>query len=118
MLELRTDAVYYSRWIWIVPCITLGSAFFGLDLAYALVRPIICAAAIYLCWSSWGGTIRPMHVALIVLAVVFNPVLSLRMDRGQWMLVDLVAIGVFMLLGRHFDAQAASRLNASAPPKS
>ena len=117
MLDLRADALHYSRWIWVVPCITLALAFFGLDLAYMLVRPIVCAAAVYLCWSSWGSTIRPMHVALIVLAVVFNPVLPLWMGRGQWMLIDLVAIGIFVLLGRNFDAQAASRLAAVAPPE-
>lgn len=109
MIELRRDARYYTRWAWIVPCITLALAFLGLDAAIALVRLVVCAAAIYLCWSSWGPSIQPMHVALIVLAVLFNPILPLWMGRGTWMLVDLVSIWIVYAAGRRLDAQAARR---------
>lgn len=66
---------------------------------YQLLRWFVCGGSIYLAFFLHQRSF-PSHfvVALIVVAVVFNPIVSISLGRELWRIVDLlVAFGFFAL---------------------
>ncbi|MDR3739488.1 MAG: hypothetical protein P4L40_10755 [Terracidiphilus sp.] len=64
---------------------------------YALLRVAVCAVGLYMAYSSFSAR-RTLWVWLCgIVAVVFNPILPMRMHRSDWSILNIVAAGIFIL---------------------
>lgn len=64
---------------------------------YVLMRLTVCAIAIYLAHSSFVAGRTVWVLALGAVAVLFNPVLPMRMHRSDWSTLDMIGASVFVL---------------------
>jgi hypothetical protein len=64
---------------------------------YILMRLTICGASIYLSRNSFllGSKLWPWVFG--GMAVLFNPILPMRMHRSDWSMIDLLAAVAFLL---------------------
>lgn len=66
---------------------------------YTLLRLVVCFTGIFLAWHSYRMQKIPWVWAMGLIALVFNPVIPLHLDRGLWLIVDIVVavvLGVFL----------------------
>lgn len=77
----------------IIPALLLIAAVFGQWPygLYTLIRVIVCGCAIYLAVKSkgTGGAVWPWIMGGV--AVLFNPILPVRMQWSEWEIADLAA---------------------------
>ena len=68
----------------------------GLPYAYfQIMRLVVCGAA---CFGAFTLKQRQAWMwTMIIVAVLFNPVLPVRLDRGTWQAIDLLT-GIFFLV--------------------
>jgi hypothetical protein len=64
---------------------------------YVLMRLTVCAISIYLTHKSFGAGRTVWVWVLGAVAVLFNPVLPMRMHRSDWSTLDLIAASIFVL---------------------
>jgi len=64
---------------------------------YTLLRIIVCGTATYFTWRDWNVRIRTWPLAFAVVAILFNPVLPIRLSRSDWFLIDLAVAALFAL---------------------
>ena len=43
-----------------------------------------------------GPAFKPWAIALMLIAVLFNPILPIHLDRSTWFYLDLGAAGIFV----------------------
>jgi hypothetical protein len=65
-------------------------------LFYVLLRLTICAIALYLAHSAFTDARKVRVWAFGALAVLFNPIIPMRMHRSDWSIVNLIAAAVFV----------------------
>ncbi len=97
-----------NRAVWIAPIALLLIALAPLPYDYyRFLRIAVCVAAAVLIWGEVRDrkTINGWSVGLALLAIVFNPVIPLRLDRETWMVLD---IGAAAVLGAHLFARSRS----------
>jgi len=64
---------------------------------YVLMRLTVCAIALYLAHNAFTGS-RKMWVWLFgAIAVLFNPLIPIRMHRSDWSALDMIAASIFAL---------------------
>ncbi|WP_414633329.1 DUF6804 family protein [Acidisarcina polymorpha] len=64
---------------------------------YVLLRLTVCAIGLYLARTSFLAG-RTVWVWIFgVVAVVFNPILSMRMHRSDWSTLDMIVAAIFIL---------------------
>lgn len=56
---------------------------------YQLLRWVACAAFCWAAWSARSSSAWPWLLAL--LAVLFNPLVPIRMSKGAWVVADIAA---------------------------
>ena len=89
-----------SRLVWIVPAILLVAAIAQLPYGYyTFVRIVTCGCAALL--AVVGFRERPKNVQawsilLSLIAVLFNPIVPIHLDRSAWFYLDLGTAGVFV----------------------
>lgn len=73
--------------------------FDGLPYVYfTLLRFIVCAVGVYLAYNIHEDNKGSLWVwAFAGIAVLFNPIIPIYLQRGQWMVIDLI-IGIFFVL--------------------
>ncbi|PYJ46295.1 MAG: hypothetical protein DME50_15710 [Verrucomicrobia bacterium] len=67
------------------------------DSFYTLVRWVCCAAFAYSVVISFQMKRMLWLCIFAVLAIVFNPIFVLRLDRSQWIVADWFSIGVMVI---------------------
>lgn len=72
---------------------------------YMLLRIIACGAFAYACLIAYRmrGGILPWAYGL--LAVVFNPLIPIRLSKGTWMVVDIIAGATLILTAKSISSQ-------------
>ena len=101
------------QWVWIVPAILLVIAVARLPYGYyTFTRIVACGAAVLI--AAVGFMDRPRAPAwstlMVLVAVLFNPLLPIRLDRATWHYLDLGAALIFvshLLMVRQGLAQKA-----------
>ena len=88
-----------SRLVWIVPAILLVAAIAQLPYGYyTFVRIVTCGCAALL--AVVGFRERPSSQAWSIvhslIAVLFNPILPIHLNRSAWFFLDLGTAGVFI----------------------
>ncbi len=64
---------------------------------YNLLRFVVCGAAAYAAFLASTIDKAGWVVTFAVVALLFNPIIPVRLDRGIWTLVDLVVILLFLV---------------------
>jgi len=86
------------RLVWIVPVVLLVIATARLPYGYyTFTRIVTCGVAAWIAVLGFqeSPTIKAWSIALVLIAVLFNPVFPIYLNRSTWFYLDLIAAGVF-----------------------
>jgi hypothetical protein len=94
------SANFNSIWpaIWIVPAAMALIALAPLPYGYyVLLRIAVCGAAAFLAWTHYNVTrkIGAWIIGLGLIAVLFNPLTPIHLNRDIWAVIDIGAVVVF-----------------------
>ena len=65
---------------------------------YQLLRWIVCTAASVMALKAHSSDAKAWVVCFVVMAILFNPIAPISLDRATWVWVDLLA-AVLLLAG-------------------
>jgi hypothetical protein len=85
--------------VWVVPTILLVIATARLPYGYYTFRRIVtCGIAAWIAFVGFreNPAIKVWSIALALIAVLFNPILTIHLDRSTWFYLDLGAASVFV----------------------
>ena len=90
------------RMLWLGPAVMLLIALLPLPYGYyMLLRWIVCLAAAAIAWMILRRDREALAGWLMTgCAVLYNPVTSIHLDRGVWMVVNLATVALFVWAGR------------------
>jgi len=73
--------------------------FDGLPYGYfTLLRFVVCAVGIYLAYKTYEDNKESLWVwAFGFVAILFNPIIIIHLQREQWWFIDLI-VGIFFVL--------------------
>jgi len=83
---------------WAIPVALLLMAHFRLPYGfYTLTRLVVLIEAAIVAWRFWkaGGKFKGAAVLFGLLALVFNPIIPVRLSRDQWAVIDPLVAAVF-----------------------
>ena len=63
---------------------------------YTLLRLVVCFTAVFLAWFSYKAQKISWAWMMGLLALIFNPIIPLYFGRELWIVVDLIAAGIFV----------------------
>ena len=108
MKAKSTILLLYIAWLIVAVMLVFAAAEKQPDSFYTLLRWICCAVFAY-------SAVRSLQIKGVlwlgifaVLAVLFNPIFPLGLDRIQWIVADWFAIGVVVLAAFIFWRDAKS----------
>ena len=87
------------RMVWIVPAILLVIATARLPYGYyTFPRIVTCGIAAWIAFVGFreDPATKAWSIALALIAVLFNPILPIHLDRSTWFYLDLGTAGVFV----------------------
>jgi hypothetical protein len=64
---------------------------------YTLLRIAVCGLAAYFAWRDWKVPTRIWPLAFAAIAVLFNPLMPIRLSRADWYPIDVAVAGLFAL---------------------
>ncbi len=78
--------------------------FDGLPYGYfTFLRFTVCAVSAYLAYKIYEDDNESLWVwAFAGIAVLFNPIIIIHLERGTWTIIDLI-VGVFFVLSMFFN---------------
>jgi hypothetical protein len=91
--------------LWLIPAAMLVLALLQLPYGYyTLLRLVVCLTAAIIAFQSW-----PKHQAWAIafgfVALLFNPLIIVALDRGTWAPIDVAVAAMYLLhwwvVGRH-----------------
>jgi uncharacterized membrane protein len=64
---------------------------------YALLSVFICILSLYVAWEiRRADAISALIFLFVGLAVLYNPILPLRLGRSLWIFVNIITIGIYI----------------------
>jgi hypothetical protein len=87
------------RLVWIVPAILLVIAVARLPYGYyTFTRIVTCGAAILIAVIGFKDrpSVSVWAILMVLIAILFNPLLAIRLDRATWFYLDLGAAIIFI----------------------
>jgi hypothetical protein len=87
-----------SRLVWIVPAILLVAAVAQLPYGYyTFIRIVTCGSAALLAVVGFRerSSTQVWSILLSLIAVLFNPIVPIHLNRSAWFFLDLGTAGVF-----------------------
>src|SRR5205814_2014345 len=102
------------RLVWIVPAVLLVIAVAPIPYGYyTFARIVTCGAATLIAVVGFRDRlVQAWSILMVAIAVLFNPILPIQLDRAIWFYLDLVAAAVFvshLVMVREWSAQKAFR---------
>lgn len=73
---------------------------------YQLLRLVVCAVTAFGAWLAMHEGSTGWTVILAVLALLFNPVIPVYLDRETWALIDVLSAGLLIVSGFRVDRPA------------
>jgi len=64
---------------------------------YKVLRWVSCAAAVWVMWQCWDWQISWATGLFGLVAILFNPLAPIHLDRMTWQVLDAIAAGLFVL---------------------
>ena len=62
---------------------------------YQLLRWIVALTAVYIAYTAFNSNKSGWGLVFAAIAILFNPIFPIYLDRGTWQLFDVVAAVVF-----------------------
>ncbi|TBA92530.1 DUF6804 family protein [Rhizobium ruizarguesonis] len=84
----------------LVPVALLVVAVFPLPYGYySFLRFAITLSAAYLAWEAYRekDAFNGWSLILSMVALLFNPLIPVYLDRGSWFIIDLAVAGIFAM---------------------
>jgi uncharacterized membrane protein len=72
---------------------------------YMLLRIVACGAFAYACFIAYRNQANALPWVYGLFAVVFNPIAPIRLDKGTWVLVDILAGATLLLTAKSITAR-------------
>jgi hypothetical protein len=88
-----------SRLVWIVPVILLVAALAQLPYGYyTFIRIVTFGSATLIAVVGWRerSSTQVWSILLSLIAVLFNPIVPIHLNRSAWFFLDLGTAGVFV----------------------
>lgn len=88
-------------WLWPITAALLVIATFDLPYGYyTLLRIVVCAFAVAVFACAWDGDAptRIWPLTFVGVAIVFNPLIPIHLDRATWFFLD---VGAAVLIVAH-----------------
>lgn len=63
---------------------------------YTLMRVVVCVTGGWSAYQYFTGDNEGMGVIFGIIAVLFNPIAPIHLDRSLWAILDIAAAGVFI----------------------
>jgi phosphatidylserine synthase len=64
---------------------------------YILLRWVVTAAALFVLWNAYELE-KKIWVGLMgVVAILFNPIILINLDKETWVVIDFIVAGIFLL---------------------
>jgi hypothetical protein len=87
-------------WVWLLPIAVLLIATARLPYGYnTFTRIVVCVMGslfAFLLWNA-GRIGQVLAVAVALIAVLFNPIIPVHLNRTTWFYLDIIAAAVFAL---------------------
>jgi len=85
--------------VYLVPAVLLlVAAFASLPYGYyQFLRIAVCGAAGLCAFHSWQARGAWMSTALGLVAILYNPVFRIHLERSDWQIINLATISIFLL---------------------
>jgi len=64
---------------------------------YILLRWIVTASALFLIWISYEIRKQLWLILMVMLAILFNPIAPIHLDKEIWVIIDFVAAVLFLI---------------------
>ena len=64
---------------------------------YTLLRLFVCGVSAYTAYAAHEWDLRVWVWVFGAVALVFNPLVPLRLDRSSWAVIDVMAAGLFLV---------------------
>jgi len=82
---------------------------------YMLLRPVMCIGAAIVAWNLYQSvkTANWQVWAFVAIAVLFNPLIPIHMNRAVWLPINLVAAALFAWVA---SSDPFSHKNRRLPP--
>jgi hypothetical protein len=91
---------------WFIVAVLLAALLPGHPYIYfSILRWIVCGASLYAVFLTYRQKSSGSALIFIAVAVLFNPLLPIHLDRSAWKLIDIVVAGVFVYFEPMFDKQ-------------
>ena len=97
MKAKSTILLLYIAWLIAAAMLVFAAAEKQLDSFYTLLRWVCCAVFAYSGVVSFQMKRVPWLSIFAVLAVLFNPIFPLGLDRTQWIVADWFSIGAIVI---------------------
>ncbi|MDD3923154.1 MAG: hypothetical protein PHY39_06475 [Endomicrobiaceae bacterium] len=87
-----------KNWYLFIPTILLLIAICDLDYGYYQILRIIITifAIVFALWFKGLENIKLM-IAMIIIAILFNPILPIYLDKNVWVFLDLFSSIIFLI---------------------
>ena len=63
---------------------------------YTLLRFVVCGVATYVAYFSYQNRVEWGTWIFGAMAILFNPIIKIHLDRDLWQFIDLVAVVLFI----------------------
>lgn len=65
---------------------------------YQLLRWVVSITGVFNAYQTYKINLKGWSVAMVVVAILFNPIAPVYLDKGMWVLIDIVvAVTMFVL---------------------
>lgn len=63
---------------------------------YTLLRWVVCLSAIFSAWVFGGLEKKSWLFLMTVIALLFNPIAPVHLDKGTWVIIDFIVAILFL----------------------
>ena len=64
---------------------------------YTFLRWVVFMSAGMVAWVAWQTEVQPATFQFAAIAILFNPLAPVTMDKDTWGLIDVICAGLFAL---------------------
>lgn len=64
---------------------------------YILLRWVVAGVALFVLWIAYELNIRGWPWLMIGIAILFNPIISIHLDKETWVIIDFIVAALFLV---------------------
>tara|TARA_B100002051_G_C16726829_1_gene635831 strand:+ start:315 stop:599 length:285 start_codon:yes stop_codon:yes gene_type:complete len=81
----------------LITAVALGIAVFPLPYAYyQILRIGVTISAGISAYNSFENNNMPWVIIFSIIAIIFNPVMPIYLDKGSWFFIDIISMIIFV----------------------